>query len=227
MFSIIIWSIWKERNSRIFRNVSCPTAQIKDLILMRLSWWIKGWGSSFPYSCDDIIRNPLILSWSIPRAVPARVSSSLDKEWIPPDLGSIKWNVDASVNPLHFMSAIGGVLRNNLGHFMCVFSSPVPPIEINSAEVLAIYRAIQISMTFENLGMKHLIIESDSSNAVRWCNEDHGGPWNLNFQLNFIRNARHKWLKISIIHKGRSSNIVADMLAKQGLARDAEFIAWL
>ena len=125
------------------------------------------------------------------------------------------------------MSAIGGVLRNNFGHFMCVFSSPVPLIEINSAEILAIYRAIQITMAHENMMKLKLIIESDSLNAVRWCNEDTGGPWNLNFQLNYIRNARNQWLDLSIVHKGRSSNMVADILAKQGLVRDAEFLAWL
>ena len=63
MFPIIIWSIWKERNSRIFRNISCSSAQIQDLIISRLCWWIKGWGSPFPYSCDEVIRNPHCLAW--------------------------------------------------------------------------------------------------------------------------------------------------------------------
>lgn len=62
IFSIIIWSTWKEKNSHIFRNVSYTFDQIQDLILTRLSWWIKGWGTPFPYSCEEIIRNPLYLS---------------------------------------------------------------------------------------------------------------------------------------------------------------------
>lgn len=67
----------------------------------------------------------------------------------------------------------------------------------------------------------------DSANVVRWCNEDNGGPWNLNFQLNLIRNARKLWLDVSIIHKGRSSNFVANALAKKGLSREDDFVAWL
>lgn len=132
------------------------------------------------------------------------------------------WNVDASVNPSHSMSAIGGVLRNESGIFMCAFSSPVPPIEINSAGIIAIFRAIQIS--FENIQKTPITIESDSANAVKWCNSNEWGSWNLNIQLNYIRNARKEWLDISIIHKRMDSNVVADTLSKQGFA---EFLAWL
>lgn len=44
-FFIILWTIWKERNGRIFENQSSTLSQLKDLILLRLSWWIKGWGA--------------------------------------------------------------------------------------------------------------------------------------------------------------------------------------
>lgn len=53
------------------------------------------------------------------------------------------------------------------------------------------------------------------------------GPWNLSFQLNLIRNARRSWLTLKIIHKGRSFNVVANSLAKQGLTGADEFLAWL
>lgn len=228
IFPIIIWSIWKERNSRIFNNVSCSISQIQDLILLRLCWWLKGWGMDFPYSHEDVIRNPYCLNWNglsgmcgFPK-VPKQISL-----WSPPPNGWIKWNVDASFDPAISMSATRRVLHNSNGLFMCLFSCPVPPIEINSAEILAIFRATQISMAYENLQKSSIIIESDSANAVKWCNCNEGGPWNLKFQLNFIRNAREKWLDLSIIHKGRESNVVADSLAKQGLRRDAEFLAWL
>ena len=225
-FHIVIWTIWKERNARIFRDVSLTLGQLQELILVRLSWRIKGWDVSFPYSTDDIIRNPTCLAWSPPNGLIGQSphSSSL-AIWSPPPLGHLKWIVDASYCSNLRMSAIGGVLRGNDELFKCMFSCPTPPIEINSAEVLAIFRAIQISTRSANLKSAPLVIESDSRNAVKWCNDDQGGPWNLCFQINFIRNGRRKWLSISIIHKGRESNMVADSLAKQGLHRDADFIA--
>lgn len=169
-----MWSIWKERNSKIFRNTSCSHNQVQDLILTRLSWWIKGWGSSFPYSCNEIIRNPRSLSWCEARPFAVMLQPNPDAHWSPPPLDFIKWNVDASMNPTFPMSAIGGVLRNDRGQLMCVFSSPIPLIEINSAEIMAIYRAVQITMAYENLKNVKIMIESDSANAVRWCNEDLG-----------------------------------------------------
>lgn len=99
-------------------------------------------------------------------------------------------------------------------------------MEINSAEIFAIVRAIKITSSSDKIKHRQIIIESDSLNAVRWCNEECGGPWNLKFPLNFIRNARKSELKISIIHQRREANMVADSMAKQGLRRDAEFLAW-
>lgn len=139
----------------------------------------------------------------------------------------MKWNVDASVSISTASSSIGGVLRNHKGNFCCMFSSPIPFMEINCAEILGIFRAIKISISSEKIKKENIIIESDSANAVLWCNQDDGGPWNMNFHLNFIRNARKTNLILSIIHERRAANYVADSLAKQGLQRQSEFIAWL
>lgn len=35
---IILWSLWKERNQRIFTNKSSPVKNIKDMVLLRLGW---------------------------------------------------------------------------------------------------------------------------------------------------------------------------------------------
>ena len=225
-FYIIIWSIWKERNARIFNNISSSVEKTADLILLRLGWWIKGWGDPFPYNCDDIIRNPNCLrncSLKLPRSFAANKTAI---SWAPPPNNHLKWNVDASFDPILLRDAVGGILRGSNGNFICLFSSPIPCMEINSVEVFAILRAIKISMSCDRLKKANIIIESDSKNAVQWCTEDSGGPWNLGFSLNFIRNARKAWLNITITHKGRESNMVADTLAKQGLSRADEFLAW-
>ncbi|XP_048490068.1 uncharacterized protein LOC125492022 [Beta vulgaris subsp. vulgaris] len=224
-FFVIVWTVWKERNARIFNNTSSSIKQLQELVLLRLSWWLKGWNDKFPYSANEVLRNPQCLFWD----EGARTSCSFGPTalWSPPQSTSIKWNVDASVDPRKNLSAIGGILRNPRGDFVCLFSCPIPPIEINSAEIIAIYRAIQISLNSEQIKYMAILIESDSANAVSWCNEGKGGPWNLSFQLNFIRNARKNWLNINIVHKKRSSNVVADSLAKKGLARESEFLAWL
>lgn len=175
IFFIIIWSLWKERNARIFNNVSCSADQVQYLILLRLSWWLKGWRDPYPYSYEDISKNPSSLLWSllvIKRGCFNPLAS--DVGWLPPLINMLKWNVDASYSNALSLSAIGGVLRDNNESFKCVFSTPIPAIEINSAEVLAIFRAIQISSKCDSIKHSSIIIESDSSNAVMWCNEDNG-----------------------------------------------------
>ncbi|XP_056694952.1 uncharacterized protein [Spinacia oleracea] len=227
-FFIIIWTIWKERNNRIFQNSSMSLPQLQDLVLLRLSWWIKGWEDPFPYSPVDVVRSPACLQWTTPRSREATATNPPPlPSWCPPPTMVLKWNVDASFNPILQKSAIGGVLQDSLGHFKCMFSSPIPLMEINAAEVFAIHRAIKISLSCFQIQDHSLIIESDSANAVKWCTNKKGGPWNLNFVLNFIRNASGNDSHISITHRGRASNNVADALAKQGLCRDDDFLAWL
>lgn len=228
IFFIMVWTIWKERNLRIFGSSSSSLKNLKELILLRLGWWISSWPDDFPYSPTDISRNPECLLWNgREKNALSHASNQIPISWCPPDIDCIKWNVDASVNPLDSRSAIGGVLRNFKGIFLCLFSSPIPSMEINSAEILAIHRVIKITLSSNIYKSSKIILEFDSSNAVLWSNSDAGGPWNLSFHLNFIRNARSKNLNIKIIHRGRNANFVADSLAKQGLHRQSEFIAWL
>lgn len=62
-FFVILWTLWREQNNRIFDDISCPLPRLRDLILLRISWWIKGWGFAFPYDSIDIVRNPSCLNW--------------------------------------------------------------------------------------------------------------------------------------------------------------------
>lgn len=228
VFYIIIWSLWKERNGRIFNNIQFTVEKTCYMILTRLGWWIKGWRDPFPYSCEDIIRNPACLRNCITKISSREATIKPNSSWSPPPPNLLKWNVDASLNNRDMNSAIGGVLRNEKGDFLCLFSAPAPLMEINNAEVLAIFRAIQITSSSETrLPCQDFIIESDSLNAVTWCNSPNSGPWNLNFQLNYIRNAMKGSPSFTIIHHVRDANHVADALAKQGLRRRDEFLAWM
>lgn len=123
IFFIILLSLWKERNHRIFTNSSSSIKDLKDLVLLRLGWWISGWNEGFPHSPMDIVRNPACLQWNYkPSLGLTSLPSPKEESWSPPPSHTIKWNVDASMNPLTSRAAIGGVLRNHSGNFMCLFS---------------------------------------------------------------------------------------------------------
>lgn len=155
--------------------------QLKGLIILRLSWWMKEWGDYFPFSSDEILRNPTCLLWNSSRS---SCKSSLKvvavESLAPPPHASLKWNVDASFSSTLSSSSIGGVLRDHHGKFV-----------------------------------------------LNWCNQVSGGRWNLKFIINFIRGKTKKSPSITIFHKSRATNTVADSLTKQEFSKRDEFIAWL
>lgn len=133
VFFIIIWTIWKERNARIFNNSSSSIHELQDLILLRLCWWLKAWEDDFPYSPNEVLRNPICLNWNkigLPNRI---IHQPTPQVWSPPLNDTLMWNVDASFKHHLDHAAVGGVLRNTLGNFICLFSSPIPLLEINSA----------------------------------------------------------------------------------------------
>lgn len=140
MFFILIWTIWKERNCIIFNNCSRSVAETLEMALLQLRWWISGWKEPFPYSFDEILKNQSCLIWNESTGAINFINPQVCMQhWEPPPINHLKWIIDASVMASQSGSTIGGILRNNEGKFKCMFSSPIPPIEINCAEILAIY----------------------------------------------------------------------------------------
>lgn len=57
-FFIIVWTTWKERNLRIFGNSTSTMKELKDMVLLRIGWWISGWEDEFPshpLMCKEIL----------------------------------------------------------------------------------------------------------------------------------------------------------------------------
>ena len=91
-----------------------------------------------------------------------------------------------------------------------MFSKNVGIKESNEAKVLAILEALRIfSFTLK----ENLIVESDSSNAIRWASKAERGPWRLQYYFNEIK-ALSFSIKVSLSHIYRSANFMANSLAK-------------
>lgn len=87
----------------------------------------------------------------------------------------------------------GGCLSNSQGSSLCCFSCPFPPMSAENAVVLAIHRAIQLTLSNKIIENQELEIISDSGLAIRWCLGLSRGPHNLSFILNFIRSTCRKF----------------------------------
>ena len=124
-------------------------------------------------------------------------------------------------------SRIGGVLRNHHGHLLGMFFVLVGILDFNIAELRAIVKAIELSSSNCLLHHQHLIIESDSVNVIRWMNNPRSRPWKHHNLFSLVNRLKAYFGSITFSHIFRESNCMADGLAKQGVRRSSEFVAWL
>jgi ribonuclease HI len=142
-------------------------------------------------------------------------------------INSLKWNVDGSSLGKPGPSGIGGVLRNHHGHLLGMFSVPVGILDSNIAELRAIVKAIELSASNCLFHHQHLIIESDSVNAISWMNKPHNRPWKHHNLFSSVNRLKAYFGSITFSHIFRESNCMADCMAKQGVQRSSDFVAWL
>jgi len=145
----------------------------------------------------------------------------------PPMTNRFKWNVDRSSIGKPGPSGIGGVLRNHHGILLGIFSLSVGILDSNVAELRAVVKAIELSASNCFLHHKHIIIESDSANVISWMNNPHNRPWIHHKLFSSAQRLASCFDSITYTHSYRESNHMEDHLAKQGVHRISDFVAWL
>jgi ribonuclease HI len=74
---------------------------------------------------------------------------------------------------------------------------------------------------------QYLIIESDYINAISWMNKPHNRPWKHHNLFSSVNRLKAYFGSITFSHIFRESNCMADCMAKQGVQRSSDFVAWL
>ena len=101
--------------------------------------------------------------------------------WSPPPFGVLKFNVDGAARGKPRLAGIEGKLCNNKGEVLFMFSKHVGVCDSNEIEVFAILEALRcLARNF----LGHLIVESDSSNAMDWVSNWKPKPWKFQFHFN-------------------------------------------
>ena len=86
----ILWSIWKERNDRIFKGSQTAVEDTVPLVTLRLSKWLLCKIEFSNLKLDDIAQDWKVYMMSGPSKGKVIVS------WSPPPIGSLKFNVDGA-----------------------------------------------------------------------------------------------------------------------------------
>ncbi|XVE98229.1 hypothetical protein REPUB_Repub03eG0087800 [Reevesia pubescens] len=94
-------------------------------------------------------------------------------------LGFLKFNVVGASKGNPATAGCGGVLRDNSSTIISLFYGPIGFHDTNVAEIIAIKIALNVFVISKSFSKGHLLIESDSMVAVKWCKKLDLRPWRL------------------------------------------------
>lgn len=201
----VVGSLWLKRNQAIFKDKAVCYQEVWDLHLMRIYWWIKGVWKECPYNLDRFHRDFCNISFKKPICKQRLMS------WIPPNIGTLKFNADRASQGNSGPCGVGGVLRDYRNMILGFFSINMGHGWAFEAEVRAILKALIFCQQYN---LKEIIIESDSTTAVGWVSIKSNRPWKLLNELNQIDFLMLEVRCLGVFHIYREANSSADKLAK-------------
>ena len=144
--------------------------------------------------------------------------------WKTLPLGSLKFNVDGSARGKPGPAGIGGILKDCMAATKAVFSRAIGVADLNVAELLAVREALRIFAASKWVFSHKLIIESDSSNAVKWVRHPQGAPWAMKNYISHIETLKGLLIGWDIVHTLREGNEIPDALTKSGVTRTCDLM---
>ena len=213
-FYAITWSIWLLRNDMAFNGKVFDLEQFIDTFKIRLASWFK---AKWPKSLHTISE---IVNFSKDVQAP-KVSKTSKRTlvWKTPPPNFLKFNVDGSARGKPGLAGIGGALRDCKTAIKAVFSKSIGVADSNLAELLAVREALKVFTSTRWASTHRLIIESDSTNVVKWMLNPSGVPWSMKRHMAHIELYKLQLLSCDCIFIPREGNVMADTLAKSGVFR--------
>ena len=138
----------------------------------------------------------------------------------------MKLNVDGSVMGKPGAAAIDGILRDHVGTFKGVFSKSIGIEDSNFAKFMTIKEGLSLFSSSTWTQSHNLIIESNSKNVIL-AKSHLLVPWRMKLISNQIEILKSRVKGVSFVHIFREANSVADSLAKAGISRSSDLVAWL
>ena len=96
----------------------------------------------------------------------------------------------------------------------------------NVAELLAVRKAMHIFLHSRWMRSYKLIIESDSSNTVKWIHNPQTVFWRMKKYISHIEVLKSQLKEWDTVYIPRDSNEMADALAKAGVFRRNELLVF-
>ncbi|KAF5186432.1 Ribonuclease h domain [Thalictrum thalictroides] len=163
-----IYHLWTERNHRVFRDKMRPPSETIRCIIRDVRLRFKGLQLRLDDN-DDNRHASMVMQVH----VTFRDKGSTQCSWLKPPLGWIALNSDGSLTDNG--RKIGGLLKDEDGNVMLAYNSGSNGATIGFIELEAIAKGIiQLAVL---VGVKRLLLQTDSSQAARYINKLCPSTW--------------------------------------------------
>ena len=187
----LAWGIWSDRNSIFFNQTPTPFS----VLLARVDRWVDEAGAYLQQIYRVGVNSPL----GSPRI------------WIPPPVGVVKINADASL-AVDGWIGLGVVARDSGGNVLLAASRRVRPHwSVEVAEAKALEMAVHLGTRY---GFHHLIVESDCQAVIKRLSKHAVYLSDLDIVLHNILFLSSSLSSVVWSHVKRDGNSVAHNLAK-------------
>ncbi|KAF7823171.1 putative ribonuclease H protein At1g65750 family [Senna tora] len=203
IFAYACWYIWRMRNAEIF--------------------------DSPHYGSADPVYAILKLSGDSSRAMSKLCAGNLGPSshiqrficWEKPNVGWVKFNVDAASRESLNLTACGGIARDSDGRFLIGFMRNLGDGSVLNAELWGISCALEVAWRSR---FKKVLVESDCLLAVNLVNDS----FSVSHPCSPILARIHYWIscdwEVQVVHIHREGNRAADTLAGHAFSGSLDLI---
>ncbi|CDP18110.1 unnamed protein product [Coffea canephora] len=159
---LVLWFIWKSRNSARFEAGSITPAQV----IFRIEEFLDQMGKARAFSRASFAGDR-DCPWAGLDGPYKRDKGVVPVSWEKPSLGWVKLNTDASV--LHGKAAGGGVLRDHCGRVIFAFYKEFGEMDVLEAEAQSLLEGLRMCA---DRAVGALTVESNSNVLVHLVRSD-------------------------------------------------------
>lgn len=214
--SALLWTVWLNRNEKIFRSTHNTSKQMKFLICHRSYTWCTSSGIILSNSEQDWAINPIKTA----KSVYIKFQKHLDQYWDYYAFVDGSWNKVGGIQ----RAGMGGFIKHKNDNKQFLFSGPTvaeDPLQAETDSILIVLNEIHLNIPSD----KKVIMHTDSQ--ILWNNIQlfKAGlvlniPFAENIHLGLLQN-------VTITYISRTHNRGANYLAKQGLHKPRLVKGWI
>ncbi|KAK8494673.1 hypothetical protein V6N11_076642 [Hibiscus sabdariffa] len=218
---------WPVQDSIGWKGTLGAKFSVKEAYLMRAGHgfqeariWKVERGSVLDRSCWLKQADQWVACWNNQVQRSERTQMMATQTWLAPSVGWWKVNTDGSHLLGSGASACGGVIRDCDGRWIRVFTKAIGQCSILEAELWGVHVGLEVAWS---LGCRKLLVELDNQDAIRIMQQRHGCS-GVSSLVNYIQEALQRPWEVVVQYVPRTSNMVADRIAKMAHHASMEIV---